>query len=402
MGFRNAIVSGLTLVREAIQSVGYVPGSSGWAINRDGSAEFSDATVRGELDVSSPSGQHVRINSSGLFPQIEFSSADGTKKAFINAAADLEAAGDRAWLGLNPSSKIDSDAVERTARLWLLGSEARLEVIQSSSQTFDGGHLSLDKDQVFMGTGTFEARAAIQIARIYVLLRGQPFVSADAVTRLAREFIQNDTLRLEILKNDTLQNDGGKVLLQRDQAIIGYHDVDGGIDNRIALFNSGITLTATDGVIHFITDVPTTSSRLLRDSKSILPNVEMASVNIALTKAATSTGYGTITGLSFSFTKNHSDTRLIGYLSVGGFLTGAGNSSFEFAIRINNADHSVFIFPINPIGEQFFRSGEVEIPAASVPAGTYTVTCRWRGTFGTGTLDAGGNRYIMRLMEVAP
>lgn len=48
-GFRNPIVAGLTLVRQAIRSRNYVPGVSGWSINRDGSAEFADALVRGGL-----------------------------------------------------------------------------------------------------------------------------------------------------------------------------------------------------------------------------------------------------------------------------------------------------------------------------------------------------------------
>lgn len=46
-GFRNSILAGLTLVREAIRSPNYVQGASGWTINQDGSAEFSDIVIRG-------------------------------------------------------------------------------------------------------------------------------------------------------------------------------------------------------------------------------------------------------------------------------------------------------------------------------------------------------------------
>lgn len=46
MGFRNSILAGLTLIREAIRSQNYQPGVDGWAINADGTAEFSDLTVR--------------------------------------------------------------------------------------------------------------------------------------------------------------------------------------------------------------------------------------------------------------------------------------------------------------------------------------------------------------------
>lgn len=48
MGFRNSILAGLTLIREAIRSPNYVAGTSGWSINADGSAEFSDVTLRGD------------------------------------------------------------------------------------------------------------------------------------------------------------------------------------------------------------------------------------------------------------------------------------------------------------------------------------------------------------------
>lgn len=46
MTFRNSILAGVTLIREAIQSQNYVAGSEGWTINADGTAEFSDLTIR--------------------------------------------------------------------------------------------------------------------------------------------------------------------------------------------------------------------------------------------------------------------------------------------------------------------------------------------------------------------
>lgn len=57
-GFNNPVVGGEeNLVREAIQSPNYVPGSAGWSINRDGSAEFNDGIFRGGVVVSGPGGQ---------------------------------------------------------------------------------------------------------------------------------------------------------------------------------------------------------------------------------------------------------------------------------------------------------------------------------------------------------
>lgn len=46
MTFRNSILAGLTLIREAIRSQNYSAGVSGWSIDADGSAEFNDITIR--------------------------------------------------------------------------------------------------------------------------------------------------------------------------------------------------------------------------------------------------------------------------------------------------------------------------------------------------------------------
>jgi hypothetical protein len=47
--FANSVVGGVTLVRPAIQSPGYSTGATGWTINADGSAEFNNVTIRGQL-----------------------------------------------------------------------------------------------------------------------------------------------------------------------------------------------------------------------------------------------------------------------------------------------------------------------------------------------------------------
>jgi hypothetical protein len=52
MAFRNEITAGTTLIREAIQSQGYDPGTDGWIIRADGSAEFNNVVIRGGTVVS--------------------------------------------------------------------------------------------------------------------------------------------------------------------------------------------------------------------------------------------------------------------------------------------------------------------------------------------------------------
>lgn len=47
MGFRNAILGGVTLIREAIQSQNFLSGSAGWQIKADGNAELNNVIIRG-------------------------------------------------------------------------------------------------------------------------------------------------------------------------------------------------------------------------------------------------------------------------------------------------------------------------------------------------------------------
>jgi len=56
-GFNNQIIGGLTkLIRQAIQSPNFVSGSSGWTVNKDGSAEFNSITIRGKIIIQSSLG----------------------------------------------------------------------------------------------------------------------------------------------------------------------------------------------------------------------------------------------------------------------------------------------------------------------------------------------------------
>lgn len=63
MPFNNDIAAGNgNLIRNWLQSVDYVPGTSGWRISKDGSAEFNNGTFRGSIEVGSLTGQHFIVN----------------------------------------------------------------------------------------------------------------------------------------------------------------------------------------------------------------------------------------------------------------------------------------------------------------------------------------------------
>jgi hypothetical protein len=75
--FTNSILSGETLVRDSIQSEGFVSGSTGWSIQRDGDAEFNDVTVRGSLQVSDSGGTlDINVDILGQ-PEVKFTTPDG-------------------------------------------------------------------------------------------------------------------------------------------------------------------------------------------------------------------------------------------------------------------------------------------------------------------------------------
>jgi hypothetical protein len=62
-GASNSILAGQgTLIRQMIQSPNYIIGVSGWTINKDGSAEFNNLTIRGTF-----AGTDFVVDSSGIF-----------------------------------------------------------------------------------------------------------------------------------------------------------------------------------------------------------------------------------------------------------------------------------------------------------------------------------------------
>lgn len=110
MAFRNPIVAGNTLVRNAIQSPNFLAGSAGWIIRRDGTAEFNSAVFRGTVVIES--GQAVLIYS-GATP------AAGNLVISIAGAAGVDAVGNSYPEGfaVNPDTA-------PSVRLGLLGGTA--------------------------------------------------------------------------------------------------------------------------------------------------------------------------------------------------------------------------------------------------------------------------------------
>lgn len=95
MTFSNPVVGGENgeLIRRSIQSPDYVAGVSGWTINRDGSAEFNNVTIRldlttGSIVVGPDTGPQVVIRISGGTGLIQFPTNSGDEATPASIQSD--------------------------------------------------------------------------------------------------------------------------------------------------------------------------------------------------------------------------------------------------------------------------------------------------------------------------
>lgn len=98
--FQNVIVAGTTLIRDAIQSPDYVAGVSGWSVNKDGTAEFNDVTIRGEFIAQSPSGAFVEISAGSSVASILLEPASLGGHSYSSAALFADSGSSSASLSI--------------------------------------------------------------------------------------------------------------------------------------------------------------------------------------------------------------------------------------------------------------------------------------------------------------
>lgn len=66
MGFGQPLDAAGRMVREFLRSINYVPGSAGWNITREGDAEFSSVSIRGEVTATASDGDsQIQIKPDG-------------------------------------------------------------------------------------------------------------------------------------------------------------------------------------------------------------------------------------------------------------------------------------------------------------------------------------------------
>jgi hypothetical protein len=140
-GFNNSILAGLgTLIRTMIQSPNYVPGVSGWTINKDGSAEFNNLTIRGTFD-----GTDFIINVNGAF--------------FYNGAPGSTTLS----IGIAPVATTDPFGTSVNAGVWLYNSSLPLIGLNPGSTSLDITEPGIIR---YLSGATFEQSPAQIIASV--------------------------------------------------------------------------------------------------------------------------------------------------------------------------------------------------------------------------------------------
>ena len=148
MGFRNAIVAGATLIREAIQSQNFATGVSGWQINQDGSAEFNNVVIRGGTVVS------------GLALYYSGPPAAGNLILSIAAGAGTDAYGNAYPQGFSVYGA-DGQLVADGSTLWVTGSNGS-QVALSTGGVGQANVLLTPRDLV--GTTWLDGEVATELA----------------------------------------------------------------------------------------------------------------------------------------------------------------------------------------------------------------------------------------------
>lgn len=129
MPFNDPVASGNVLVRPAVQSPDYVPGVSGWAIKRDGTAEFNGITIRGSGIFGTPGGQRIELSNTGIMSI--YSSAN-------ELVVQLDATG----------LTVQDPTSGAFAALKLSGSTTFLDLLPPAipGHSFDGGQITAQSD----------------------------------------------------------------------------------------------------------------------------------------------------------------------------------------------------------------------------------------------------------------
>lgn len=188
MPFGNPAIGGQILVRPAIQSPDYVPGTSGWRIARDGSAEFNNLNLRGTGLFGTPGGQRVEISNTGVISiydssnnlvgrwnAAQFFIQNPTTLAYINAQIN----GSNVTLGLRPPSIAGHTVGSAQLVAKSSGTDAWLEL---AGPAIDGGAVA--SVQLFsQNPAVSNPNSQINLNAVNILANGPQYIGRGFVAR---------------------------------------------------------------------------------------------------------------------------------------------------------------------------------------------------------------------------
>ncbi len=203
MGFRNSILAGMTLIREAIRSQNYEQGVQGWSINADGTAEFGDLTIRssdgsgataeienGKAIFTAATGWQIIIDPTNEVPVIYFVDGLGAEASAINASG----VNSRPGLVLS-SGNFEDGAIDDWRWTQIMGESTSnnryvVQRLRNSDETFSqGGWLFLDPTIAQLGVNDSEDSTNNTLfqagSHIFIMDRGRLVVGPPPSTQPA-------------------------------------------------------------------------------------------------------------------------------------------------------------------------------------------------------------------------
>ncbi len=302
-GFDNPLTGGEgALIYPRIKSPDFQAGMSGWSIERDGTAEFNDVVIRGEVNVRDPdTGSYVRIWNQNP--------------------------GDGAVIEIRPGDSVG--AVDAPAY-----------IATGTDPVFGAGGLSISGPSI-NGSG-IPSIVMNEIGVFYEASQGIHYFTSDSGFLISGP---GDFEILDALGNIDVQYNPNSAIFSVGLFESDFADLNSGSQ-------PGGALTAVRVFDTFYGPNPQQSTS--STSFSNIPNS---------------------TGITFSKGYNGTDVKLT---LMGKLRASAVGVQAAIAVSINGVDYECDRQYFDIANYHAAMGGFAIVPAASLPAGTYTVRARWR------------------------
>lgn len=239
IGFQSSVLAGTVLVRSAIQSPNYVPSVSGWTINQDGSAEFNDVQVRGDLIVNGANDGFIAIQNDGgqatiylqpedptgtQLPAQVFAKNIGTGGATVGQL-QLESphftGGSTTTIALTSESQ---DGVSFTSEITLYNSQSEPLLVRVLGALFSTGTLTAGGNAVVQGnltvSGTFSRpNCLVSVGTGSIPTGGAPTVLPLTVIKDSYSMVSGGTV---VIPRNGTYNVGCELRFASQAAVVGF------------------------------------------------------------------------------------------------------------------------------------------------------------------------------------